>query len=102
MKTITMIDILGHVMTVRESLPENSRHEQVSDGREACSDIVIHDWSSVFKGQAVVVRTRRALVASGVVDEWMPNGSAVWIFIPKESRRVLIHREDGVILSQAY
>jgi hypothetical protein len=100
--TATFIDILGNVMVVPETDAASVQLSEPERGRrKAAPNAKVEDWGSLVAGQRVALWRRRSFVACGSVDEVMPDGSAVWIFIPKEFRRTLVHVSDGITISLA-
>jgi hypothetical protein len=98
----TFIDILGHVMAAPVGdTPAAHLTEPERGRRKAAPNPKVEDWGSLVAGQKVSLWRRRSFLVWGSVDEVMPDGSAVWIFIPKELRRTLVHISDGLTISLA-
>jgi hypothetical protein len=51
---------------------------------------------TVPAGSRVRLQSRGRPALSGVLDEWMPDGSAFWIWLDDGAGRRLIHEGDGV------
>lgn len=102
--TETFVDFLGNVLTVPAA--ENAAvplcfTEQGHGRRKAGPYATVPDWSALEIDQKVSLWRRKSFVASGTVDEVMPDGSGVWLFIPKDFRRTLVHASDGLTVSLA-
>lgn len=95
----TFVDILGNVMVVPAGVTQTAQDEPPHGRRKAAPDAKVEDWGSLFIGQKVSLWRRKTFIAWGNVDEVMPDGTAVWLFIPKEFRRMLVHVTDGLTLS---
>lgn len=102
--TETFVDFLGNVLIVPAA--ENDPVEIAPAGqghgrRKAVLDAKVADWRSLKIDQKISLWRGKSFVAWGIVDGVMRDGSAVWIFIPKEFRRTLIHTSDGFTVSLA-
>lgn len=97
---VTFIDFFGNVLTVPSGSPTQACSSEQERGRhKAWPDAGVHDWAALEKNQKVSLWRRKSFVACGSVEEVMWDGSAVWLFIPKEFRRMLVHGTDGLTLS---
>jgi hypothetical protein len=52
--------------------------------------------ATVPAGSHVRLQSRGRPALSGVLEEWMPDGSAFWIWLDDGAGRRLIHEGDGV------
>jgi hypothetical protein len=99
----TYTDMFGNVMSVQEA-PVDSITAVAECGhgrRRAEKGAKVDSWDALPVGCKVSLWKRKKFIATGTVDETMPDGSAVWLYLPKEFRRTLIHVSDGIFLTHA-
>jgi hypothetical protein len=100
----TFVDFLGNVLTIpagENATMQMLSTEQAHGRRKTVPDAKVEDWSRLKTSQQISLWRRKSFVAWGIVDEVMPDASAVWLFIPKEFRRTLVHSSDGLTISLA-
>jgi len=97
----TFVDFLGNVLIVPggESVAAWRFAEPPRGRRKAVPDANVEDWRALETDLRVSLWRRKSFVAWGTVEKVMPDGSALWLFIPKEFRRTLIHVSDGLTIS---
>jgi hypothetical protein len=102
--TETFVDFLGNVLTVpavEKCIVQMLSTERGHGRRKAVLDANVADWRALEIDQKISLWRGKSFVAWGIVDGVMRDGSAVWIFIPKEFRRTLVHTSDGITISLA-